>query len=150
MRRDDLGMQRNLPAEFEASLIGRRCTAHRREHDWNFDLAEGFALSVSVPWRIVLHGRIALASTDDGQMFGRTSPIDAEIEARRLLGSTSITRAVVDLQTADFELHFGADVRLDVFHNSLGYEGWQASYAYGDSRWSVIALGGGELAFMQE
>jgi hypothetical protein len=141
-------MKHDQVAEFEASLIGRSCVVGRREHDWTFDLSGGVGLTVSAPWRIVSKGRIAFASEDDGQLFGLTSPVDGEIEARRLLGGKSITAATLDRQTADLTLQFDAATRVDVFNNSTGYEGWQATYAIHDKRWSLIAMGGGEVAFI--
>ncbi len=137
-------------AEFEAILIGRSCVIGRREHDWTFDLCEGVGLAVSAPWRIVFDGRIAFASEDDGQMFGLKSPVDGEAEARKLVGDKAITAAALDKETADLVLYFDAATRIDVFNNSMGYEGWQASYGIHDKRWSLIAMGGGEVAFIAE
>jgi hypothetical protein len=142
--------KRDQVAEFEASVIGRSCAISRREHDWAFDLTGGAVLMVYVPWRIISGGRIALGSNDDGQIFGRASPVDGEAEARSLLGDKSIMRAVLDRETADLTLHFEAATRIEIFNNSMGYEGWQATYDEGDKRWSVIALGGGEVAFLAE
>lgn len=141
-------MQRDQVAEFEASLIGRSCVIGRRDHDWTFGLSEGVGLAVSAPWRIVSGGRIAFASEDDGQMFGLKSPVDGEAEARKHLGSKAITAVTLDRETADLTLHFDAGTRIDVFNNSRGYEGWQARYVIHDKRWSLIAMGGGELAFL--
>jgi len=135
-------------AEFEASLTGRSCVIGRREHDWSFGLSEGVGLAVSAPWRIVSSGRIAFASEDDGQMFGLKAPVDGEAEARKHLGSKTITAVTLDRETADLKLHFDAGTRIDVFNNSMGYEGWQASYVTHDKRWSLIAMGGGEVAFV--
>lgn len=139
-------MQRDLIAEFEASLAGRSCVIGRREHDWTFGLSEGVGLAVSAPWRIVSGGRIAFASEDDGQMFGLNSPVDGETEARKLLGSKAITAVTLDRETADLTVHFDAGTRIDVFNNSTGYEGWQADYVINDKRWLLIAMGGGEVA----
>jgi hypothetical protein len=141
-------MQRDRVAEFEASLIGRSCVIGRREHDWTFGLSEGVGLAVSAPWRIVSGGRIAFAAEDDGQMFGLKSPVDGEAEARKHLGSKTITGVTLEMETADLKLHFDAGTRIDVFNNSTGYEGWQASYVIHDKRWSLIAMGGGEVAFV--
>lgn len=143
-------MQHDQVAEFETSLIGRRCVIGRREHDWTLDLSEGVGLAVSAPWRIVFEGRIAFASEDDGQMFGLKSLVDGEAEARKHLESKAITAVAVDRETADLKLHFGAGTRIDVFNNSMGYEGWQASYVIHNKRWSLIAMGGGEVAFMAD
>jgi hypothetical protein len=79
-------------------------------------------------------------------MFGHTTPLDGEAEARRLLTGKRIAEASVDRQTADLTLRFDADTRLDVFNNSSRYERWQARCSV-DGVWiSVIALGGGDVA----
>lgn len=143
-------MTHDRVAEFEKILIGRSCAVGRREHDWTFDFSGGFGLAVSAPWRIVVDGRIAFASEDDGQLFGLKSPVDGEAEACKLLEGKAITAASLDKETADLTLHLGAATRIDVFNNSTGYEGWQASYAVRDKRWSLIAMGGGEVAFITE
>lgn len=143
-------MKRDHVAESETSLIGRSCVIGRREYDWTFDPAGGIGLAVGAPWRTVSHGRIAFASEDDGQLFGRTTPVDGEAEARQLFEGKTITAATLDRETADLTLHLGAATRIDVFNNFLGYEGWQASYVVADKRWSLIAMGGGEVAFIAE
>ncbi len=143
-------MHHDQVSEFEASLIGRGCIIGRREHDWIFELPEGVGLAVSAPWRIVFDGRIAFASEDDGQIFGLKSAVDGELAARRLLGSKLITEARLDRVTADLELHFSEGTRIDVFNNSSGYEGWQASYVIDGKRWSLIAMGGGKVEFIAE
>lgn len=143
-------MSLGLLDELEVALTGRACWVERREHDWLLDLGEGMFVAVKVPWRIVFEGRIAFARDDDAQLFGRSVPVDGEEEARRLLGAKLITKAVVDRQTGDLALHFGPETRLDVFNNSIGYEGWNTRYVIGGRRWFAIALGGGEMAFMRE
>jgi hypothetical protein len=83
-------------------------------------------------------------------MFGLTSPVDGQAEAGRLLGRKAITAAMLDRQTADLTLQFDPETRIDVFNNSTGYEGWQATYVIQDERWSLIALGGGEVTIVGE
>lgn len=148
-------MARDYAAEFETSLVGNRCSIARREYeaspgqyDWDFvvDDRTGFSSSGD-PWRIVVEGRIALASADDGHKFGHKFPVDAEAVARELFGERRIVRATIDRQTADLSVHFDGATRLDVFRNSAGYEGWRAWYAVDGRNWQVIAVGGGDLAF---
>lgn len=141
-------MQHDQISAFEASLIGRACVIGRREYDWTFDLSDGVDLAVSAPWRIVFGGRIAFASNDDGHLFGLKSPVDGEAEARKLLGSKVITAATVAKETGDLALHFEAETRIDVFNNSMGYEGWQANCVLQGERWQLIAMGGGKIAFI--
>lgn len=125
--------------------IGRRCSVQRRECDWAVGLHGGGSFTLSAPWRVVHNGRIALADTDDGQRFGLDAPIDGEIWANRLLDGRSITSIVVDLETADLTIYFDGNVRIDVFNNSSGYEGWQAHFLTDGDSISIIAMGGGEV-----
>lgn len=67
-------------AHLAERVIGRRCTIIRRENDWVFDTGGAVTLFVETPWRIVANGRIGFTSADDGHQFGRTSPIDGEVE----------------------------------------------------------------------
>ena len=140
-------MKQDYLIKFEASLIGRSCTVRHREQDWAFDLGDGIGIGVSVPWRIVSTGRISFASADHGHMFGRETPVDGEVEARELLATRRIDKVMVDRQTGDLSLHFDPSTRLDVFNNSSAYEGWQATCVFDGRRWSVVGLGGGEIAF---
>ncbi len=141
-------MECDVLAEFEASLVGRSCVVERREHDWAFDLTGGIGLAVSCPWRIVAAGGIAFGSGGPGELFGRALPVDGEAEAQWVLDGKVITAASVDRQTADLTLQFGQETRIDFFNASLGHEGWQAGYGPRENGWSVIALGGGELALI--
>ena len=143
-------MMHDRVAEFETILIGRSCVVGHREHDWTFDFSGSLGLAVSAPWRIIFNGRIAFASEDDGQLFGLKSPVNGEAKAGKLLEGRAVTAASLDKETADLTLHFGAATRIDVFNNSMGYEGWQGSYAVRDKRWSLIAMGAGEVAFIGE
>lgn len=135
-------------ARFEACLIGQGCRVGRREHGWAFALSGGVLVAVSTSWRIVSEGGIAVGSCDDGLTLGGASPADGEAEARWALDGKVITAATVDRETADLTLQFGEATRIDVFNGSSAHEGWQAAYRTGDADWSIIARGGGELAFV--
>lgn len=130
-------------AWFEQALAGRRCRVERREYDWTFDFGDGCVVDVASPWRIVAQGRIVLTASDDGHQFGLPKPVDAEAEANKLLGGLEATAASVDRQTADLRIIFANGGRVDVFNNSLGYEGWTASFRSDKHPTRIIALGGG-------
>ena len=138
---DDLGLA------FEAALVGRSCRVERREADWSFELQDGTGFAVGCHWRLVSPEGIALTDEDDGQQFGLPEPVDAETKANALLRATTVTSATIDQLTADLCLRFSNDLRLDVVNNSSGYEGWQGSFDHGGKRTSIIAMGGGGLAF---
>jgi len=131
--------------KLETTLLGRECAIIRREADWAVSLVGGGGISLPVPWRIVADGRIAFANEDDGQWFGLPTPVDGELKANGLVKGRSITKLIIDLQTADLSLQFGSNVRLDAFNNSCGYEGWDISLPQDAGGMEVIALGGGDL-----
>ena len=143
--RKAVGKASDMLAHLAERLIGRRCTIIRRENDWVFDTGGAVTLFVEAPWRIVANGGIGFTSADDGHQFGRTSPIDGEVEAARLLCTRPIRKVVIHDETADLTLWFGPATRLEVINNSSGYEAWQACFT-GDSRQrGVIARGGGQI-----
>jgi hypothetical protein len=137
-------VDRDYIAEFETGLVGRICSVQRREHDWIIDFQDeiNIVVSTGTPWRIIRQGRIAFASSDDGQKFGLPAPIDGEVRVRELLDKMPVTSTVIDRQTADIAIDFVSDMRLEIFNNSSGYEGWQA-HCRGIQ---LIGLGGGDTA----
>ncbi len=52
----------------------------------------------------------------------------------------------MDIKTADIQIRFEGDLRLEVFNNSSGYEGWNAAVQVDGQTISVVGLGGGDLA----
>jgi hypothetical protein len=137
----------DLTSAFEASVVGRSCRVTRREADWTFDLGDGTSIAVGCHWRLISTDGIALTDEDDGQQFGLPIPVDAEAQANALLAGATVSIVAVDRLTSDLSLRFSNDLRLDLLNNSSGYEGWQSSFAHGESRSSIVALGGGGLAF---
>jgi hypothetical protein len=133
-------------ATLSAALQGRECRASRREADWNFDFGERLNIAASAPWRVVTADGIAHGDEDDGQRFGLPQPVDGEARVNYLLSGQKVRKVEVDGQTADLRVVFDGGARLDLFNNSSGYEGWQASVPVDGKVLTVIALGGGELA----
>lgn len=132
----------DLAQAFEAAVVGRSCRVERRETDWSFDLQDNNGFAVSCHWHLISPDGIALTEEDDGQRFGLPEPVDAESRANALLGGATVTSATVDGLTADICLRFSNDMRLDVFNNSSGYEGWQGSFLHEGKATSIIATGG--------
>ena len=132
-------------AVLAAALRGRECRVIKREADWSFDFGEGFNIASSVPWRVVTADGIAHGHEDDGQWFGLPEPVDGEERTNDLLRGRKVAEVELDEQTADLRLTFEEGVRLDLFNQSSGYEGWQASIPDGDKNISLIAVGGGRL-----
>lgn len=110
---------------------------------WDFALGDDVHLSVVSPWRIVGPTGIQLGDCDHEQQFGLPNLVDAEATATQLLRGRRILRATLVAGTADLGIEFDGGVRLDVFNQSSGYEGWQLSAGDG---LELIALGGGDVA----
>lgn len=104
-------------------------------------------MSVSVPWRIVTANGIEFADTDDGQLFGLPGPVDGQEKSNTLLDGRRVASFDVDVKTADVRIDFEGGVRVELFNNSSGYEGWTAQFQTEDKTTSVVGLGGGDLAF---
>jgi hypothetical protein len=140
-------MSADLLAELEQALKGRVCVVGRRQHDWTLSFGAGRQISISAAWRIVGGDGIAHADTDDGQRFGLHQAVDGEARSTALLKGRQVWAVEVDRTTADLCLRFDDGMRLDVFNNSTGYEGWQAEFPLGNQTVTLIGLGGGEVDF---
>lgn len=103
---------------------------------------------VSCPWRIVSNAGIAFGSEDDGHQFGLPAPVDGEAKAREIIGLHPLTSLAVHSSAADLTLWFRNGFRVDVFNNSMGYEGWQAGFETGRGEAAIIAYGGGKIAMI--
>jgi hypothetical protein len=114
----------------------------RLEFEWVFEFGPRKVLQVRCPWRILLNGRIAFASSDDGDQFGLPQPVDGEKETRRIFAERTIQQIVVREDTGDLSICFGEKTSLEVINMSSGYEGWEIGAV--DVR--IIGLGGGKLA----
>ena len=127
-------------------FVGRTCAVERQENHWAFAFGEGADLGVGVPWRIVTNTGIAFADTDDNQLFGLPQPVDGQALTNELLAGRRVIGFHVDAKTADIRILFEGDVRLEMFNNSSGYEGWSAVVQKDGKMTSVLGLGGGEVA----
>lgn len=86
------------------------------------------------------------ASEDDGHQFGLPSPVDGEDKANVLFGASLVVDIALDRTTADLVVSFENGTRVDVFNNSLGYEGWQAGMRTKSGEATIVGLGGGSTA----
>jgi hypothetical protein len=97
---------------------------------------------VECVWRAVSDGRIVLGSQDHGQQFGLPAPVDAVSRISGLLKEKTVDSLHIDDLTSDLTIQFTGAVRIDIFNNSSGYEGWN----YHDRNGlELIATGGGRL-----
>ena len=131
---------------FRQAFVGAECTVVKREHDWDFGFGDGLGLAVAVPWRIVVPDGIAHAEPDDGQLFGLKEPINGERRTNELLRGHRVEQIEIDLVTADICIRFDDGLRLDVFNNSSGYEGWTGTLGTGIDHLMVIGQGGGQVS----
>jgi hypothetical protein len=125
-----------------ASAKGLRCTKvdQYAPDSWSFDFEGQLGLNVQCPWRITNDHGIALGSTDHGQMFGLSAAVDGSTRAVELFSASVLKQIVIAEKTADITLEFESGIRLEVFNNSSGYEGWNCGTPLG---LRVIGMGGG-------
>ncbi len=108
--------------------------------NFNFHAAD---LNIYCPWRVVGNGSVLLGSSDHGQKFGLPEPVNVIAEVLRLLNGKVVEEASIDETTADLRIDFAGDIRVDVFNDSSGYEGW----TFADERGlKLVAQGGGQIA----
>ncbi len=133
-------------AKLQKALEQQTCRVRRGEHDWTFSFGDAATIVAAVPWRIIQGDVIAHADQDDFQQFGLPEPVDGEAKANALFDGRLVQGVQLDSITADLRVWFDGATRLDIFNNSSGYEGWQASLQNSDGVMSVVALGGGGVA----
>jgi len=135
----------DIHAKIARLVSGLRCTKVElyAPQSWRFEFEGRFGLNVQCPWRIVDEHGIALGSEDHGQLFGLPSSLDGEKVALGLLSASGIRRMKVDNKTGDLLLEFEDSVQLQIFNNSVGYEGWNCGTTSG---LEVIGMGGGSTA----
>jgi hypothetical protein len=115
---------------------------HYAEDSWRLNF-EASGLNIQCPWRIVSNGAVVLGGSDHEQKFGLPQPVDVTVEALRLLNGKIAESARIDEATADLCITFADDIRVDVFNDSSGYEGW--TFADQRGTW-LVAQGGGQLS----
>lgn len=118
----------------------------RREADWFFAFGDNCGLTAGAAWRIVGRDGIALTDGDDGQLFGRAIPIDAESEATAILAGLMVVGVTVRPITSDLSVSFTDGVALEVINTSSGYEAWQAYSIGNGGPTTIVAMGGGGLS----
>jgi hypothetical protein len=141
-------MDRDHIDDFKQAFVGRTCLMRRESPFWRADFDDQFMMAFRVPWRIVANGRVAFGDEDDGQQFGLPAPLNGEERAASELGGRIVEALQVDEETGDLRIEFDGNIRIDVFNQSSGYEGWDAYYTARGERWGVIAMGGGQLVIV--
>ena len=125
-------------------LIGECCTAVTERYVGNatFEFPSA-SLAIDCAWRLLRDGWLVLAHRDHEQLFGRATPVDVFREAAALLAGRPVTAGRIDVQVGDIALEFAGGMRLQVFNDSSGYEGWRIGRADGTS---LVAASGGEVS----
>jgi hypothetical protein len=120
---------------------------HSVTHDhetgqWIFKFGD-YVLQIDAPWRLIARGVIDVGHGDDRQQFGLPEPVSAGARVSEIVQSRVVEEASASDITADLSIEFGEGIRLDVFNNSCGYEGWILNAP--DGRRALIGMGGGTL-----
>jgi Family of unknown function (DUF6188) len=125
-------------------LRGQVCTRVHAHYPGNFtfELSGGRA-AIDCAWRIVRGGRVALSHSDHGQRFGHQENVDASREAAALLSGRAVIGGRIDTALGDVVLEFEGGVRLEVFNDAGGYEGWTMT---GPDGTTLLAASGGEVS----
>jgi hypothetical protein len=136
----------DIAAKIASRIVGRSLIrAERNDYDWEFCFAQDACLRVECSWRILIDGRIAFAGDDHDQKFGLPQPLNGPRECDRLLREKTIDAVRIRADAGDLTIEFSGGAALEVLNTSCGYENWQ----FRDAGLQVIALGGGELAFLE-
>ncbi len=134
-----------IQQQLSSSAKGARCTCVElyAPGSWSFNFEGRLRLNAQCPWRIVTNRGIELGSEDDGQQFGLPAPVNGGAVALRLLAETTIKQLQITDKTGDIVFEFESGVRLEIFNNSSGSEGWNCGTPSG---LQVIGMGGGSTA----
>lgn len=129
-------------------LVGRRFEKLvHREYDWMIVFENQASLVIGCLWRLIEANRIRVTSEDDGQRFGRPSPVDAAAEVNERLAGSRVTAVDLKDHTLDVLLTFDGGMSMQIIPDSSGYEAWVACLG---KRRQIIAIGGGDVAVVDQ
>ncbi len=115
-------------------------TYGEQTRDWIFKFDSGNQFRVASFWRITGNGQVLLCDMDHSQKFGMPEPIDAAVDAKKLLGG-KVTTAIIEA-LGDVRITFGNKNELEIYISSSGYEAW----TFEGSNRLLVAQGGGGIA----
>jgi hypothetical protein len=128
-------------------MVGRHVgISYSKPSTWSFVFGDSLNIRVECPWRLLVHGGIAISSDDDQQQFGLPAPINVAEHASSLIVGTAVQRVEIRKGTADLLIDFDSNRRLEIIPFSSGYESWQVSTLSGKM---IVAQGGGQLSVWQ-
>jgi hypothetical protein len=105
-------------------------------------LSGGYRVQIESLWQLVSGTALVLTSRDEGQLFGRSSPVLAMSELATHLAGQVLSSVKIEPRTADLTLVFH-DSELQVVSDSSGYEAWQVEGPQGTV---AVGQGGGNVA----
>lgn len=109
-------------------------------------LSGGFHIQIHALWRLLRGGRLAITREDDGQRFGRPSPVDSIAELRAAIVGKRVEALHVAEGTADLTISLG-EVALQGIADSAGYEAWLIEGPQGPL---AVGTGGGVVQVFDE
>lgn len=107
-------------------------------------LSGGYRVQVESLWRLLSDGCLLLTSRDEGQLFGRTSPVRVVPELAAALIGRRVSSVVVSPGTADLTIVLG-NLTFQAIADSSGYEAWQVEGPQGTV---AVGQGGGNVAIL--
>jgi hypothetical protein len=105
-------------------------------------LSGGYRVQIESLWRLLSERTLVLTSRDEGQLFGRQSPVQAVRELGAHLAGQRLSALRVAARTADLTLFFD-NSELQIVADSSGYESWQVEGPQGTV---AVGQGGGNVA----
>lgn len=138
----------NIQTLLEELFMDRNCSlvSHDAEaFSWLFQFPPDVQIRATCPWRIVAEGGVAHGHEDDGQLFGLEEPVNGAARSIELLRNRHVQNVELAPETGDLNIHFEGQVRLDLFNDSSGYEGWEIN----SNQYWIVGQGGGQIAVFQ-
>ncbi|AXK71268.1 hypothetical protein DWG18_02490 [Lysobacter sp. TY2-98] len=87
-------------------------------------LSGGYRIQVESLWRLLSDDCLVLTSGDEGQLFGRASPVRAIPELAAALVGKPVSSLLASAGTRDLTVVLG-NLTFQVIADSSGYEAWQ-------------------------
>ncbi len=112
---------------------------------WNFVFENDICISTSGLWRLLQENKIKGVSLDNGHQFWLSEPLNlVEKVTQQLLGKT-LTKIVVNPNTADLTLVISDNISIEIFIVSTGYE----TYEFTIDNERYIGLGSWEIGIVE-
>jgi hypothetical protein len=97
-------------------------TYEKASDSWLATFSDSIVMTFYSLWRLLKNGKIVAASSDHGQYFGLSSPLDLAQDIFSRLRSTRLTQVEIKPDTGDLCLVFADGHHLEVYITSMNYE----------------------------